>query len=116
MKSKFNLKFCRSILRLFDRESYDFYGNCWTSFSESSAKYLGVLSLKTRSSERVMPRHSAIARNVVSLMSFCAVVIFDKNGVKYHFRSKSFENQKYWVSSGPLNNETFAYDIANGKV
>lgn len=46
----------------------------------------------------------------------CAIVFFDKNGVKCHFRSKTFENQMYWVQAGPLNSDTFAFDVANGKV
>lgn len=45
----------------------------------------------------------------------CAVVFFDKNGVKHHFRSKVFENQQYWVPPGPLHKDTYAFDVSSGK-
>ncbi len=45
----------------------------------------------------------------------CAVVFFNKDGVKYHHRSPLFEEQKYWVAQGPLSGDTYAYDVSNGK-
>lgn len=45
----------------------------------------------------------------------CAVVFYDSNGVKFHFRSKMFEEQKYWVAQGPLSSDTYAFDLAKGK-
>lgn len=44
-----------------------------------------------------------------------AAVYFNKNGVTHHFRSKSFEDNNFWVDKGPLSRATFAFDAAQGK-
>lgn len=44
-----------------------------------------------------------------------AAVYFNKSTVTHHFRSKSFEENKFWVPKGPIAKATYAFDAVQGK-
>lgn len=58
----------------------------------------------------------ATARRFIEMTpEACAVVAYDDKNIRYHWRSKLFETQGYWVTPGKLDGYTYAYDAANGK-
>lgn len=59
---------------------------------------------------------TATARRFVSLTpEACALVFFAKDKSLYSFRSPLFEKQAYWIKPGPLDQYSYAYDVAQGK-
>lgn len=45
----------------------------------------------------------------------CALVFYDKSNINFHISSKLFKDQKYWISNGPINKDTYAFDLVNGR-
>lgn len=55
----------------------------------------------------------AVARRLIDLTEEpCALVYFRKDQIMYHFASKYFKDQRYWISPGKLDPHTFAFDVA----
>lgn len=74
------------------------------------------LNLVEELAEKYDCSYIAVARRLIDLTDEgCAIVFFRKNRILYHISSKCFKDQRYWIAPGPLDSQTFAHDVANGK-
>lgn len=74
------------------------------------------LKLLETLSEKYHTSLTATARRFIDLTpEACALVIFDRNRILCHWRSKFFSDQGYFVNPGKLNALTYAFDAAQGK-
>lgn len=73
-------------------------------------------ALIERLAEQFKMSLSATARRFAELSDEAvAMVFYSKQGVKWFKPSSSFEAQKYWIAKGPVDRETLAFDVLNGK-
>lgn len=74
------------------------------------------LNLIRNISEKYQLSLTVSAKRIVEVSDEAiAVVLFNKNGVKYFQRSSYFSDLHFFIHKGPISSETYAYDALNGK-